>query len=79
MTSRGRSAGDVKGEDRNEGQGGKAKALPTKLTFRTPSGVKIVAERSKGIDQATMLAALEQVAAEVRKKLGGEGESAEAT
>ena len=62
-----------------KGRGGKAKALPTKLTFRTPSGVKIVAERSKGIDQATMLAALEQVAAEVRKKLGGEGESAEAT
>jgi ParB family transcriptional regulator, chromosome partitioning protein len=46
--------------------------LPTSRVFKTEPGIRITAERSKGLDPAALLAALRETVAKVEAEQGGE-------
>lgn len=52
-----------------KGRGGKVK-LPARVVFRGEGGVRIAAERARGVDMLTAVAALERALDEARERLG---------
>jgi ParB family chromosome partitioning protein len=64
---------------RSKGQGGgraKPSKLPTSRKF-TAGGIRFTAERSRGLDETSLLAALREAVASLESKLGGQSESAD--
>jgi ParB family transcriptional regulator, chromosome partitioning protein len=57
------------GGPKAKGRGGKAKPVTSRV-FRTGPGIRITAERAKGIGRDDLLAALEEAASKVRAEIG---------